>query len=161
MLHWCILGNDYQPYLSLSSFLTSHYHAVSLLQSNILKTRCYLHIYIYILHVECITAYFHSQLAVNLSHPLLREMFWLSGTSVCLFPTSGCAPGTRCDSRVRYLCPNPAVSRYVCCCIPQCIRFCGFTAMLNEVTVPWSAQTQLWRELARGSRCRSVTWCRV
>ncbi len=91
----------------------------------------------------------------NLPHPLLREIFWLSGRSVCLFPTSGCAPGTRCDSRVRYLCSNPAMSTSVCY-IPQCIRLCGFTAMLNEVTVPWSAQT-----LVRGSRCRSVTWCRV
>lgn len=96
----------------------------------------------------------------TLFHSLLREIFWLSGRSECLFPTLGCAAGTRCDSGVRYLCLNPAVSRFVRY-IPHRTRLCGFTAMLNEVTLPWSAQTQLWRELARGSRCCSVTWCRV
>lgn len=156
MLLWCILGNDYQPCLTLSFFLTSHCHAVSLLQCKLLLAYLYL-LCIYIAHrmYYCIV---FPQSDINLPHPLpfpsQRDVL-IVGEERVFIPD------------LRLLCWHMlrirgfAISVSILSWAGLCAIYHTVDAMLNKVTLPWSAQTQLWRELARGSRCCSVRWCRV
>lgn len=157
MLLWCILGNDYQPCLTLSFFLTSHCNAVSLLQGKLLLAYLYL-LCIYIAH--------HMHYCI-----VFPQSDWHKPPPPSSIPFSercfDCWGGASVYSRPQVALlahavnPGFAISVSILSWAGLCAIYHIVDAMLNKVTLPWSAQTQLWRELARGSRCCSVRWCRV
>lgn len=116
MLLWCILGNDYQPCLTLSFFLTSHCHAVSLLQGKLLLAYLYL-LCIYIAHRMYYCIVFpqsdrHKPPPPS-SIPFSERCFdcW-GGASVYSRPQVALLAHAA-NPGVRYLCLNPVVSRSV------------------------------------------------
>lgn len=124
------------------------------------KKSCYLHIYIYCIYI-----------AHHMHYCIFPQSDRHKPPPPSSIPFSArcfdCWGGASVYSRPQVALPahaaNPgfAVSVSVLSWAGLCAIYHTVDAMLNKVTLPWSAQTQLWRELARGSRCCSVRWCRV